>query len=177
MKLIVGLGNIDRKYDKTYHNVGFRAIDKFADKIDAHFTKSMCDAVLAESFYNGEKLLLIKPTTYMNLSGIAVREYCQKFKLLTKDVFVFVDDIDLPLGKIRFRENGSGGTHNGLKSIVNETDENFNRIKIGVGRDEKFADLADFVLSKIPADKLEIIDEEIEQACNLLLEKLNNKRA
>lgn len=172
MKLIVGLGNIDRKYDKTYHNVGFRAIDRFAEKIDAHFTKTMCDAVLAESYSFNEKLLLIKPTTYMNLSGIAVEKFCNKFKIAIEDVYVFVDDIDLPLGKIRYRESGSAGTHNGLKSIVQETNStNFKRIKIGIGRDEKFTDLADFVLSKIPPEKLEIIDGEIDEACNML-EKL-----
>lgn len=174
MKIIAGLGNIDRKYNKTYHNIGFRAVDRFAEKLDLHFTKTMCDAIVAEGFFNGEKILLIKPTTYMNLSGISIREFCQKFKLETKDVYVFVDDIDLPLGKIRYRESGSGGTHNGLKSIVRETDENFKRIKIGVGRDEKFSDLADFVVSRIPEDKLEIIDNEIEQACDLLIDKLKD---
>lgn len=174
MKLIVGLGNIDRKYDKTYHNVGFRAIDHFAEMLGAHFTKTMCDAVLAESYYNGQKLLLIKPTTYMNLSGIAVREFCQKFKIDIKDVYVFVDDIDLPLGKIRYRESGSGGTHNGLKSIVNETGSlDFKRFKIGIGRDEKFENLADFVLSKIPQEKLEIIDGEIDEACKMLIKMID----
>ena len=87
---------------------------------------------------------------------------------------MFVDDIDLPLGKIRYRESGSGGTHNGLKSIVNETrSQDFKRFKIGIGRDEKFANLADFVLSKIPADKLEIIDTEIDEACKMLVKLLN----
>ena len=177
MKLIVGLGNIDRKYDKTYHNVGFRTIDYLAKKLDAHFTKTMCDAVIAESYFAGEKLLLIKPTTYMNLSGIAVRQFMAKFKIAIEDVYVFVDDIDLPLGKIRYRQSGSAGTHNGLKSIVNETGSlEFKRIKIGIGRDEKFHDLADFVLSKIPEDKLKIIDEEIEEACTLLLDNLKNQK-
>ncbi|MBE7082138.1 MAG: aminoacyl-tRNA hydrolase [Clostridiales bacterium] len=174
MKLIVGLGNPDRKYERTYHNVGFRAVEKFADVIGACFTKRMCDGVVAESYYNGQKLLLLKPMTYMNLSGIAIRQIMQKFKIAIEDVFVFVDDIDLPLGKIRFRESGSAGTHNGLKSIVNELgDTNFKRIKIGVGRDEKFVDLADFVLSRIPDDKLEIIDKEIEEGIELLKSKLN----
>lgn len=177
MKLIVGLGNIDRKYDKTYHNVGFRTIDCLAKKLDAHFTKTICDAVVAESYFAGEKLLLIKPTTYMNLSGIAVRQFMAKFKIAIEDVYVFVDDIDLPLGKIRYRQSGSAGTHNGLKSIVNETGSlEFKRIKIGIGRDERFENLADFVLSKIPEDKLKIIDEEIEEACTLLLDNLKNQK-
>ncbi|MBE7074990.1 MAG: aminoacyl-tRNA hydrolase [Clostridiales bacterium] len=176
MKLIVGLGNPDGKYARTFHNVGFRAIEKFADEIDARFTKRMCDGVVAEGYFAGNKLLLLKPLTYMNLSGIAVRQIMQKFKISINDLYVFVDDIDLPLGKIRYRESGSAGTHNGLKSIVNELgDTNFKRIKIGIGRDEKFADLADFVLSRIPDDKLEIIDGEIEEACELLKKELIKK--
>ena len=171
MKLIVGLGNPDRKYDRTYHNVGFRAIDKFAETIDAHFTKRMCDGLVAECYINGQKLLLLKPLTYMNLSGISVRQIAQKFKIMPSEIIVLVDDIDLPLGKIRYRENGSAGTHNGLKSIVNELDsQNFKRLRIGVGRDEKFEDLADFVVSRIPDEKLEIIDGEIQEAITKLME-------
>ena len=173
MKLIVGLGNPDRQYERTFHNVGFRAIDAFAEKIDAHFTKKMCDGLFAESYFAGEKLLLVKPLTYMNRSGICVRQIAQKFKIPPQDIFVFVDDIDLPLGKVRYRESGSAGTHNGLKSLVAELDTfDFRRIKIGIGRDEKFADLADFVLSRIPDEKLEIIDKEIESACEFLIDKL-----
>ncbi len=174
MKIIVGLGNFESKYNKTYHNIGFRAIDYLAQKLGGAFTKKMCDGVVAEVFYNGQKLLLVKPLTYMNLSGICVNELSQKFKVDGEDIFVLVDDIDLPLGKIRYRENGSAGTHNGLKSIVNELGvQNFKRIKFGIGRDEKFANLADFVLSKIPEDKLTIIDQEIEEGINLLLQKIN----
>lgn len=173
MKLIVGLGNPDRQYERTYHNAGFRAIDAFAEKVDAHFTKRMCDGLVAETRIAGEKIFLLKPLTYMNLSGISVRQMAQKFKIAPQDIYVFVDDIDLPLNKIRYRESGSAGTHNGLKSIVNELGSTeFRRLKIGIGRDEKFADLADFVLSRIPDDKLQIIDKEIETACDFLLDKL-----
>lgn len=174
MKLIVGLGNPDRKYDKTFHNVGFMAVGKLAEKLNAVFTKNMCDGIVAETRINDEKLLLVKPQTYMNLSGICVNKLMRKFKILPQDVYVFVDDIDLPLGKVRFRESGSAGTHNGLKSIVNETaSTEFRRIKIGIGRDEKFNDLADFVLSKIPDEKLEIIDKEIEDGIAVLLKNIS----
>lgn len=173
MKLFVGLGNPDKKYEQTYHNVGFMAIDKFASKIDCHFTKRMCDGIVAEARVNGEKIFLLKPLTYMNLSGIAVRKMQNKFKIYDEDTVVFVDDIDLPLGTIRYRENGSAGTHNGLKSIVNETgSQNFKRIKIGIGRDETFANLADFVLSKIPDEKLQVIDGEIDKATDLALTQI-----
>ena len=165
MKLFVGLGNPDRKYERTYHNIGFRAIDRFAKEIDGHFTKQSCDGIIGEARINGEKILLLKPLTYMNLSGVSVRQVKNKFKLEDNDIIVFVDDIDLPLGNVRYRENGSGGTHNGLKSIVMELgSQNFKRIKIGIGRDEGFANLADFVLSEIPEDKLKVIDEEIDEA-------------
>lgn len=176
MKLIVGLGNPDRQYEKTYHNTGFRAIDFFAKKVDAVFAKRMCDGIVAVTHLYGEKVLLLKPLTYMNLSGVSIRQVAQKFKIKSQDIYIFVDDIDLPLGKIRYRESGSAGTHNGLKSIIAELGlQDFRRIKIGIGRDEKFADLADFVLSKIPDDKMEIIDKEIETACDFLLNKLKEK--
>lgn len=173
MKLFVGLGNPDRKYERTYHNVGFRALDRFANKIDGHINKRMCDGMVGEARFNGEKIILLKPLTYMNLSGISVRQVKNKFKIADEDIFVFVDDIDLPLGKIRYRENGSAGTHNGLKSIVNElASQNFKRIKIGIGRDESFADLADYVLSQIPDDRMKIIDGEIDEAIDLALKQI-----
>ena len=176
MKLIVGLGNPENKYEKTFHNVGFRALERLAENLNAVFTKKMCEGIVAEARIGTEKVFLLKPQTYMNLSGISVDKMMRKFKIIPQDVFVFVDDIDLPLGKIRYRENGSAGTHNGLKSIVNEiASTEFKRLKIGIGRDEKFKDLADFVLSKIPDEKLEIIDNEIEEAINVLLKQINCK--
>lgn len=175
MKLVVGLGNPEQKYYKTYHNLGFMAIDKLAEKYDCSISKKMCDGLVGEIYIDGEKIILLKPLTYMNLSGFAVRKVAIKFKIPVENIFVFVDDIDMPLGKVRYRENGSAGTHNGLKSIVNELDSiNFRRIKIGIGRDEKFADLADYVLSRIPDDRQKIIDEEINEAVDILLEKIKS---
>ncbi len=175
MKLVVGLGNPDMKYSKTYHNLGFMAIDRFAEKNNCLINKRMCDGLVGE-FHNGrEKIILLKPLTYMNLSGFAVRKVAIKFKIPVEDIFVFVDDIDLPLGIVRYRENGSAGTHNGLKSIVNELDSiNFRRIKIGIGRDEKFADLADYVLSRIPDDRQEAISAEIDEAVRILEERIKS---
>lgn len=173
MKLFVGLGNPDFKYEKTFHNVGFMAISKLAENLNVNFTKKMCDSLVAETKIKDEKVFLIKPQTYMNLSGIAVDKMMRKFKIDITDVCVFVDDIDLPLGKVRFRQNGSAGTHNGLKSIVNETlSQDFKRIKVGIGRDEKFKDLADFVLSKIPAEKMEIINEAIDEAVEIAIKQI-----
>ena len=176
MKLFVGLGNPDKKYQRTYHNIGFRAIEKLAKKLDASFLKKMCDGVVAETRYNDEKIWLLKPLTYMNLSGISVRQMQNKFKIADEDIIVFVDDIDLPLGKIRFREKGSAGTHNGLKSIVNEiSSHNFKRIKFGIAGNEKIYDLADFVLSEISDKNIKIIDEEINQAIDFVFDKILTK--
>lgn len=168
MKLVVGLGNPDKIYEKTYHNVGFSVVDLFSDEFGAELTKNECKALTCHIFYNNEKLILAKPQTYMNLSGESIIQLKQKYKLQNSDIYVFCDDIDLPLGKVRLRHEGSGGTHNGLRNIVKLIGEDFNRIKVGIGRDEKFGDLADFVLSKIPQDKQKILDVSYEEALNLL---------
>ena len=173
MFIIVGLGNPGKDYTNTRHNIGFDVIDALADAAGISVIEKKHKAIIGKGVLDGQKVILAKPQTYMNLSGICVRQIKQKFKLEDSDIFVFVDDIDLPLGKVRFRENGSGGTHNGLRNIVEELNsQNFNRIKIGVGRDEKFADLGDFVLSRIPDDKMEIIEKEIDEGIELLKKHL-----
>ncbi len=172
MKLIVGLGNYGKEFDNTYHNLGFFAVDKLSDEYGLDFTKNECKAKTCSVYLKNTKLLLAKPQTYMNLSGESIRELKQKYKLNGSDIYVFCDDIDLPLGKVRLRHNGSGGTHNGLRNIVLNIGEDFNRIKIGVGRDERFKDLADFVVSKIPNEKQEILNESILQAIEILHKEL-----
>lgn len=168
MILVVGLGNPEKKYDNTYHNIGFMAVDRLSDEYGIDFTKNECRAKTCSYFLNNGKLIIAKPQTYMNLSGESVIELKNKYKIENKDIYVFCDDIDLPLGTVRIRHQGSGGTHNGLKNIVALIGNDFNRIKIGVGRDEKFKDLADFVLSKIPQEKQEILNKSIENALEIL---------
>ena len=172
MKLVVGLGNPDKQYENTYHNIGFMAIDVLADKYDVAFQKNDCKAKVAEARVGGEKVILAKPQTYMNLSGESILAFKSKYKIDTKDIYVFCDDIDLPFGKVRYRENGSAGTHNGLRNIVQHIGQDFKRVKIGIGRDEKFANLADFVLSKIPSSRLEEMYEAIDEAVALVDKKL-----
>ena len=174
MKLVVGLGNPDREYENTYHNVGFFLVDKFSDEFGLDFTKSECHAKTCCTFLDNEKIILAKPQTYMNLSGQSVVELKQKYKLKNSDIYVLVDDIDLPLGKVRLRHEGSGGTHNGLRNIVSLIGEDFNRIKMGIGRDPKFENLADFVLSKIPKENLEIIEKSSEEVIQILYSELKN---
>ena len=172
MKLIVGLGNPDKQYEYTYHNVGFLAVDFLADRLDATFSKTECKAKVAEARIGGEKIIIAKPQTYMNLSGESVLAFKSKYKIDNKDIFVINDDIDLDFGKIRYRESGSAGTHNGLRNIVSLIGTDFKRLRIGIGRDERFANLADFVLSKIPSEKLIALDESLTQGIDLLMQKL-----
>lgn len=145
MIIIVGLGNPDAKYSHTYHNIGFDVVKAFADKHGISISKSKYKALVGEGNLNGEKVICAFPQTYMNLSGESVVMLKEKFK--DARILVVVDDVDLPVGTIRYREHGSAGTHNGLRSIVSHIGQEFERLKIGIGREEG-KDLADFVLSK-----------------------------
>lgn len=167
MKFIVGLGNFGDKYAYTYHNLGFLAIERLADILELEFTKTQCRALTATGLYKGEKVLLAKPLTFMNLSGVAVRELLGYYKATVKDLLVISDDIDLQEGTIRYRENGSGGTHNGLRNIVSElSSTEFARIRIGMGRPPEYMNLADFVLSEIPKSKRQLFYDAF---CNAAL--------
>lgn len=158
MKLVVGLGNPDGLYSKTYHNIGFMAIDKLVKKLGAEFNKKKCKSQIAKI---GD-VIFAKPLTYMNLSGDAVAELKKYYKLSLSDILIILDDIDLPKGKFRFRENGSAGTHNGLRDIIKKVGET-PRIRIGIGKPENM-DLKDYVLSNIDAMSKPIIDDAIEKA-------------
>lgn len=158
MKIVVGLGNYEPKYEHTYHNIGFDVVDEIAKKLDLSFSKKMCKGLVAEGRLGREKLILVKPLTYMNLSGLCLKELKQKFK--DARILVIADDIDLPKGNIRYKEHGSGGTHNGLRNIVKEIGEDFERIRVGIGRDI-FMDLADYVLSKYDKEYFAPIIEKV----------------
>lgn len=150
MKLIVGLGNIGEKYENTNHNAGFMVLDLLAKKIGFTFKNRGCESDYAEVRLGDEKFIIAKPRTYMNDSGRAVKSLSNKFKINIEDVVVVNDDIDLAPGMIRIRKNGSAGTHNGLKSIINETkSQEFKRVRVGVGSKSEFQDLKDFVLARM----------------------------
>lgn len=163
MKLVVGLGNPDGMYSKTYHNIGFIAIDKFAKKCGASFDKKKCKSQIVKI---GD-VILAKPQTYMNLSGDAVLELKKYFKIKNEDILIILDDIDLPKGKIRFRETGSAGTHNGLRDIVKKVGET-PRLRIGIGKPDDGRDLAEYVLSNIDAMSKEIIDSAINEGIEVI---------
>lgn len=162
MKIIVGLGNPDGKYNKTYHNVGFNVVDLFAHHKNLKFSSTKCKATLCK----GDGFILAKPNTYMNLSGDSVMELKKYFKVSLDDILIVLDDIDMPKGKIRFRQTGSAGTHNGLRDIVNKVGST-PRIRIGIGRDSNM-DLKDYVLSTIDPVSKEVLLTSYSNACELI---------
>ncbi|MBQ3597209.1 MAG: aminoacyl-tRNA hydrolase [Clostridia bacterium] len=168
MKLIVGLGNPDKEYLNTFHNLGFMAVEECARLLDATFTKIKCRAQLAETRINGQKVILAKPQTYMNLSGESVRELVTFFKIDISDLVVLYDDYDLEKGALRLRENGSAGTHNGMRNIVKELGtENFKRIRIGFKPDtESKIPLLNLVLSGISEQDKPVFEKAITRAAN-----------
>ncbi len=151
MKLIIGLGNPDKEYLNTFHNLGFMSVDKTAKLLGVEFSKEKCRALLAETRVGGEKVILAKPLTYMNLSGESVRELVSFYKIDLSDILVIYDDYDLKKGTIRIRKEGSAGTHNGMKNIVKElSSEKFKRVRIGFMQDgEVKIPLINYVLSGI----------------------------
>ena len=172
MYLIVGLGNPDSVYKNTFHNVGFMAVDRFAEKIGAEFTKKECKAVTAHAFVGGSKVIIAKPQTYMNLSGESVLSLTAKYKIEQDAFFIVYDDVDLGLGALRVRESGSAGTHNGMRNIVaNIGTQTFNRMRIGIGRgNNDRMELKDFVLSNVSADDMAVLDKTFDSAASALTE-------
>ncbi len=172
MFLIVGLGNPGKDYANTYHNMGFMVVDKLSDFFGVNKFKKKCDALIGEGIYKNEKILLAYPQTYMNNSGVAVKKIMQYYKIPISNIVVIYDDIDIELGNIRYRESGSAGTHNGMKSVVNMLqDTNFKRIRIGIGKPD--GDLINFVLGQVNAKSMEILKSSFDKAINKVVEILN----
>ncbi len=168
MYLIMGLGNPDKQYLKTYHNVGFMCADLIAEKLGTTFSKGECRAVTAYSGIGSDKIIIAKPITYMNLSGESARELINKYKIERECFVVIYDDIDLPVGNVRIRYTGSAGTHNGMKNIVrNVGSTDVYRIRIGVGKPENAGmDLKDFVLSKISDEVMDSLAPALDRAAD-----------
>ena len=166
--LVVGLGNVGEKYDNTRHNVGFEVADELAERGRAPIQKLKHRALTNTLEIGGEKVLLMKPVTYMNLSGEAVGEAARFFKVPADHVLVISDDVSLPVGKLRVRRGGSAGGHNGLKNIIQHLgSDQFPRIKVGVGqKPHPDYDMADWVLSKFAGEDLKTITETIRKAAD-----------
>ena len=154
MKLIVGLGNPGPRYKGTRHNVGFEVVDELATRASVGFESAPADAIIAKwRRADGDAAMLVKPMTFMNLSGQAIGELLRYFKIDLADLLVIVDEAQLPLGKLRARMRGSAGGHNGLKSVIAHLGDEFSRLRMGVGRGDSRRDLADHVLATFDKDE------------------------
>jgi PTH1 family peptidyl-tRNA hydrolase len=151
MKAVVGLGNPGREYAGTRHNIGFAVVDELARRANVSFESAPAEALIAR--WRLRETMLAKPMTFMNLSGQAVGELLRYFKIEPADLLIVVDEVQLPLGKIRARARGSAGGHNGLKSVIEHLGTDFARLRVGVGRGDERRDLADHVLARF--DKAE----------------------
>jgi PTH1 family peptidyl-tRNA hydrolase len=169
MKLIVGLGNPGGEYERTRHNVGWRVVDAFARKFRIEVSRHEKNALTGTGRVAGGSVLVAKPLTYMNLSGDAVRLLVNAYLETPADMIVVYDDIDLPLGKLRIRPNGSAGTHNGMRSIIGEiATENFPRLRVGIGASEQ-GRLRDYVLDEFSPEEEPIVARAVERAVEALV--------
>ncbi len=165
MFAVVGLGNPGRNYSGTRHNIGFDTVELLADRNDIRLNKIKFKSIYGEGIIGGEKVIILKPQTYMNNSGMAVLDLYNFYKMPLENIIVIVDDVDIEFGTIRIRKKGSDGGHNGLKSIIYKLgSQDFPRIKIGIGKKEEGQDLADFVLSKFSKEEKPYIEEAMLKA-------------
>ncbi len=168
MYIIVGLGNPGKEYENTRHNIGFQAIDKLAEQENIGVLEKKHKAVFGKGYVAGQKCILAKPQTFMNLSGESIRELIDYYKVDEKtQLIVIVDDICLDVGQIRVRKKGSAGGHNGLKNIISHLGhDSFNRIRIGVGEKPKGYELVDYVLGHFSKEEMKLMDDAAEKAAD-----------
>lgn len=164
MFMIIGLGNPGKLYENTRHNVGFWVIDKMAEKLNIKVDKKQGKALVQTAFWDGKKILLVKPQTYMNLSGQAVMELLNYYQDQIENLIVIHDDLDLPPGQLRFKSGGGTGGHNGLKSIIQYLNsQDFDRLKIGIGHPQ-YSDVKDYVLTGFSKEEKTEVEREVERA-------------
>lgn len=175
MYLIVGLGNPENEYAHTRHNMGFDTINEVAEKNNINITKSKFKGLYETGIIQGKKVILLKPQTYMNLSGNSVKEVVDFYKIEKEKILVIYDDMDIEPGKIKIRKKGSAGGHNGMKSIIQMIGtEEFPRIRVGIGRPIRKDDEINYVIGAIPEEDLKRLDEGIEKAQKAVEEILRN---
>lgn len=166
MYIIAGLGNPGKKYENTRHNMGFMAIDVLAEKNDIRVNKLKFKALTGEGRIAGDKVLLIKPQTYMNLSGEPIRMAMEYYRIEPEQLIVIYDDIDIPIGSVRLRKKGSAGTHNGMRNILYHIQsENFPRIRVGIGSGKK-EDMIDYVIGQVSKSDGEVLKAAVEKAAD-----------
>ena len=168
MKLIVGLGNPGREYTKTRHNIGFMCIDKIAENFKIDFDSNKFTGSYTQFNHNGEKIILLKPEKYMNLSGEVIRDFVNFFKIDIEDILIICDDLDTKVGTYRLRYKGSSGGHNGLKNIeLHLSTKDYKRIKVGISND-KTQDTKDYVLGKFTKEEIELINPIMDKIPNII---------
>ena len=175
MYLIVGLGNPEEEYDKTRHNMGFHAINKLAKQYQIEITKKKFKGLYGTGEIENQKVILLKPQTYMNLSGKSIQEVANYYHIPVENILVIYDDMDIDIGKVKIRKKGGAGSHNGMKSIVNHLkSENFPRIRIGIGTPKDKSDSIYYVIGPIPKEEQEILDQATTKAKDAISEILKS---
>lgn len=168
MYIIVGLGNPGKKYENTKHNIGFITLDFLAEQNDIKINKIKHKALVGEGMISGQKVLLVKPQTFMNLSGNSVREVMDYYKADMDKLVVIYDDVDIPMGRLRIRKKGSAGTHNGMRSIIYDLqDDGFPRVRIGIGADRKMP-LAGYVLGGFGKEEKTLMEDAVQRAAKAI---------
>lgn len=175
MYLIVGLGNPEPEYSKTRHNMGFDVVNKIANKYEIELTRAKFDGVYGSGIIEGEKVILLKPQTFMNLSGKCIKQFTDFYKIPLENILVIYDDMDINVGEIKIRKKGGAGTHNGAKSVVYElSSEDFLRIRVGIGKPVDEYDAIDYVIGKLDDETYKKLEIGINKASEATDEILKN---
>ena len=175
MYLIVGLGNPEEDYSKTRHNMGFNVVNKIAKKYGIEINKKKFDSLYGEGMIENEKVILLKPQTYMNLSGKAIIQVVNFYKIPLENICVIYDDMDIEKGQIKIRKKGGAGSHNGMKSVVAELNsEAFARIRVGIGNPKFKDDSINYVIGAIPEEEVKVLDEGTTKAAEAMIALLKD---
>ena len=175
MYIVVGLGNPENEYSNTRHNMGFDTINKLAKQYNIEISKTNFKGQYGTGIIENEKVILLKPQTYMNLSGESVKEIINFYKINTDQLIIIYDNIDIEAGTIKLRKTGGPGNHNGMKSVINEIEtQKFPRIRVGIGKPEHKGDLINYVIGKIPENEKEILDKGTTLAKDAIVEIIKN---
>ena len=175
MYLIVGLGNPEEEYSHTRHNMGFDTVNKLAKQYDIEINKKKFKGIYGAGNIEGEKVIILKPQTYMNLSGESIKEAIDFYKIESENIIIIYDDIDIKPGIIKVRKTGGPGTHNGMKSVIQNIQmKEFPRVRVGIGMPEHKNDLINYVIGKIPKEEIEILDKSTTKAKEAVIEIIKN---
>lgn len=175
MYLVVGLGNPEEEYSNTRHNMGFDVINKLAKKYEIEVNRTKFNSIYGNGIIQGQKVMLIKPQTYMNLSGQAIKEFYNFYKISIEELIVIYDDMDVEKGSIKIRKKGGPGSHNGMKSIVNElNNENFARVRVGIGKPIYAEERINYVIGQLTKEEANILEDGVNKATDAIYEILKN---